>query len=151
MIRFDFAAYGNMPPLKVFWYDGMKENPKIAGVPEGEWVGDPPSVRPPAGQAPQRGPAPRAAGADFQSPGRVYNAAQFDALKAAGGELRFPTPNGSVFIGDKGLLAQRCCQCHNARPINIGQQQRRTFGGEALGNCLADPLRRASDDRSLAA
>jgi hypothetical protein len=93
-----------MPPLKVFWYDGMKESPKIAGVPEGEWVGDPPSVRPAAGQAPQRGPAPRAAGADFQSPGRVFNAAQFDALKAPGVELRFPTPNGSVFIGDKGLL-----------------------------------------------
>ena len=43
VIRFDFAAYGNMPALKVFWYDGLKENPKIAGVPEGEWLGDPPS------------------------------------------------------------------------------------------------------------
>src|SRR5215470_9572475 len=43
VIRFDFAAYGNMPALKIFWYDGMKENPKIEGVPEGEWLGDPPS------------------------------------------------------------------------------------------------------------
>ena len=25
VIRYDFAAYGNMPALKVFWYDGLKE------------------------------------------------------------------------------------------------------------------------------
>jgi hypothetical protein len=106
-IRFDFAAYGDMPALKVFWYDGMKENPKVPGVPEGEWVGDPPFARPPqgAGQGPggRRG-GPPAAGTAFRSPGRVYNQAEFDALKAPGVELRFPTPNGSVFIGDKGLL-----------------------------------------------
>ncbi|NWF85317.1 MAG: Gfo/Idh/MocA family oxidoreductase, partial [Bryobacteraceae bacterium] len=40
--RYDFAAYGNMPALKIFWYDGLKESPKIPGVPEGEWIGDPP-------------------------------------------------------------------------------------------------------------
>jgi len=100
-LRFDFAAYGNMPALKVFWYDGLKESPKIAGVPDGEWVGDPPSVR-------QTGPRPnRPAGssvADFRSPGRVYNAADFEALKATGAEIVRPTPNGSVFLGDKGIL-----------------------------------------------
>ena len=42
VIRYDFAAYGDMPALKVFWYDGLKETPKIPGVPEGEWIGDPP-------------------------------------------------------------------------------------------------------------
>ncbi len=25
--RFDFAAYGDMPALKVFWYDGLQEEP----------------------------------------------------------------------------------------------------------------------------
>ena len=55
VIRFDFAAYGDMPPLKVYWYDGMKANPKIEGVPEGEWVGDPPFLR--SGQGQRRGPA----------------------------------------------------------------------------------------------
>jgi hypothetical protein len=45
VLRFDFAAYGNMPALKVFWYDGLKEAPKLAGVPEGEWVGDPPTLQ----------------------------------------------------------------------------------------------------------
>src|SRR5262249_23532003 len=43
VIRFDFAAYSNMPALTIFSYDGVKENPKIAGVREGEWLGDPPS------------------------------------------------------------------------------------------------------------
>ena len=37
VLRFDFAAYGNMPALKIFWYDGLKETPKIEGVPAGEW------------------------------------------------------------------------------------------------------------------
>src|SRR6185369_5633551 len=50
VIRFDFAAYGNMPALKVFWYDGLKENPKVPGVPEGEWLGDPPNLMTGSGQ-----------------------------------------------------------------------------------------------------
>ena len=40
VIRFDFPARGTMPPVKLFWYDGMKETPKIPGVPEGELLGD---------------------------------------------------------------------------------------------------------------
>ena len=45
------------------------------------------------------------AGFDFRSPGRVFNQAQFEAMKAAPkDQLRFPTPDGSVFIGDKGML-----------------------------------------------
>jgi len=125
VIRFDFAPYGNMPALKVFWYDGLKENPKIAGVPEGEWIGDPPSLprpegasapaggrgvaapaTPPAGApAGGRGAAPtRPADDEFHSPGRVFNWEEFAALKAATKPLRFPVPDGSLFIGDKGML-----------------------------------------------
>jgi len=100
-IRFDFAAYEDMPAVSVYWYDGLKESPKIAGVPEGEWVGDPPSIQIPEGSAPP--PAPPA-GHGFQSPGRVYNAELFEALRAPDAKLRIPAPNGSVFIGDKGLL-----------------------------------------------
>ena len=33
-----------MPPVKLFWYDGLKEQPKIKGVPEGEYLGDLPRV-----------------------------------------------------------------------------------------------------------
>jgi predicted dehydrogenase len=100
VIRFDFAAYGNMPALKVFWYDGMKETPKIPGVPEGEWLGDPPS----AGGAGGRGGGARVAGNDFRSPGRVFNYDDFVALKASTTPLRFPQPDGSLFVGDKGML-----------------------------------------------
>jgi Oxidoreductase family, NAD-binding Rossmann fold/Oxidoreductase family, C-terminal alpha/beta domain len=130
VIRYDFAAYGNMPALKVFWYDGLKETPKIPGVPEGEWLGDPPSIpgagggrgggrgaaAPTAtaangpGGPPQsapgggRGFGGRPAGNDFHSPGRVFNSEEFAALKASTTPLRFPVPDGSVFIGDKGML-----------------------------------------------
>src|ERR1700733_12418614 len=40
VIRYDFPARGSMPPVKVFWHDGLKETPKIPGVPEGELLGD---------------------------------------------------------------------------------------------------------------
>ena len=67
VIRFDFAAYGNMPALKVFWYDGLKETPQIAGVPKGEWLGDPPSLpRPKGASAPAGG---RGAAAPGTPPG----------------------------------------------------------------------------------
>jgi len=130
VIRYDFAAYGNMPALKVFWYDGLKETPKIPGVPEGEWLGDPPSIPgagggrgggrgaaaptataangpggPPQGASGGgRGFGGRPAGNDFHSPGRVFNSEEFAALKASTTPLRFPVPDGSVFIGDKGML-----------------------------------------------
>jgi hypothetical protein len=107
VIRFDFAAYGNMPALKVFWYDGLKETPKITGVPDGEWLGDPPSLpRPEGAGGPGRGGAAamRPAGNEFRSPGRVFNWEEFEALKAATTPLRLPMPDGSLFIGDKGML-----------------------------------------------
>ncbi|MBK7926647.1 MAG: Gfo/Idh/MocA family oxidoreductase [Bryobacterales bacterium] len=119
VIRFDFAAYQDMPALKVFWYDGLKKSPTVPGVPAGEWVGDPPSLMSAAGpggprgrgQGGRRGPGgPGAAPAtgpfdyEFNSPGRVFNWEQFQTLRAPGAELRFPTPDGSVFLGDKGIL-----------------------------------------------
>lgn len=113
--RYDFAPYGDMPALKVFWYDGLKENPKIAGVPDGEWVGDPPFAAPPANSGSSSGQSGRrgsgrgpggmgGSGYEFRSPGRVFNWEQFQALREPGVQLRFPTPNGSVFLGDKGIL-----------------------------------------------
>ncbi len=110
VIRFDFAPYEDMPALKVFWYDGMKQQPEIAGVPAGEWLGDPPSVIQPGQGGPgQRGGGGRGMGRptgfEFHSPGRVYNQATFDALREAPKDhLRFPTPDGSLFVGDKGML-----------------------------------------------
>jgi predicted dehydrogenase len=126
VIRFDFAPYGDMPALKVFWYDGLKENPKIDGVPEGEWLGDPPMARMagpggPGGarggqgggggrgqgggaRGPLSGPGGRPGDFEFHSPGRIFNWEQFQALKASTEPLRFPPPDGSLFLGEKGML-----------------------------------------------
>jgi predicted dehydrogenase len=40
LIRFDFPARGSMPPVKIFWHDGMAKQPEVAGVPEGQLLGD---------------------------------------------------------------------------------------------------------------
>jgi predicted dehydrogenase len=44
IIRFDFPARGSMPPVKIFWYDGLEQTPQIEGVPKGEVLGDLPRV-----------------------------------------------------------------------------------------------------------
>lgn len=112
VIRFDFAPYGNMPALKVFWYDGLQETPTIPGAPEGEWLGDPPSLPPPEGGEGRRG-RDAAAGSErrrrpasfqFRSPGRVFDWEEFQALKSATEPLRMPRPDGSLFVGDQGML-----------------------------------------------
>jgi len=115
VIRFDFAAYGDMPALKIFWYDGLKETPAIPNAPQGDWLGDPPSIPQPRSGA---AGAPGAAGAGrdgaatarplshaFTSPGRVFNSAEFETLTSAPKDkLQFPSPDGSLFLGDKGAL-----------------------------------------------
>jgi predicted dehydrogenase len=40
LIRFDFPARGSMPPVSIFWHDGMEAQPKIEGVAAGEMLGD---------------------------------------------------------------------------------------------------------------
>src|SRR4030081_195841 len=58
VIRYDFPARGSMPPVKLFWYDGLKETPKIPGVPEGELLGDLPDKPSPRERARPQGPPP---------------------------------------------------------------------------------------------
>ena len=58
VIKFEFPARGSMPPVKLFWYDGLKEQPKLPGVPQNEYLGDLPRIPRPQGQdaaAPQSG------------------------------------------------------------------------------------------------
>ncbi len=105
VIRYDFPARGSMPPVKLFWYDGLKETPKIAGVPEGELLGDlprKPFARPPqeSGQA--------ASGPPHLRPftgfiGRVFDWETFEKTKGDP-DAHVPPPDGSLFIGDKGML-----------------------------------------------
>lgn len=104
VIRFDFPARDSMPPVKIYWHDGMEAAPKIPGVPEGEILGDLPRIRhqrPAAGEArpirPPRG-------------GRVWSPETAELLKrlssTAAGRKRLTqaSQNGSLFIGDKGFI-----------------------------------------------
>jgi len=108
-IKFEFAARGNMPPVTLYWYDGLKEQPKIKGVPEGEYLGDLPRVggggrgqgRGAAGAAPAAGRGP----ATDQSPtGFVGNVFHWNDAYLPTAERTKVTPDGSVFIGDKGII-----------------------------------------------
>ena len=40
MIRFEFPARGAMPPVTIYWHDGMTKPPDFEGVPPGELIGD---------------------------------------------------------------------------------------------------------------
>ena len=114
-IKFEFPARGNMPPVTLYWYDGLKEQPKIKGVPEGEYLGDLPRVGG-GGRGQGRGAAaagaagapPAAAGrgpATDQSPtGFVGNVFHWNDAYLPSAERTKVTPDGSVFIGDKGII-----------------------------------------------
>jgi hypothetical protein len=100
VIRYDFPARGSMPPVKLFWYDGLKETPKIPGVPEGELLGDLPGkqFRRPPGQ--NGAPAPRPFTGFI---GRVFDYKTFEETKNEP-DTYVPPPDGSLFVGDKGML-----------------------------------------------
>ena len=105
-----------MPPVKIFWYDGMKEQPDIPGVPKGEILGDLP--RTPGNSTTRMEPR------ESQIQGHVFSdqllhigarrgepAPQSTATRAGGCERAARSPgkppdfegsNGSLFIGDKG-------------------------------------------------
>lgn len=40
VIRFDFPARGTMPPVKIFWHDGLTERPDFEGIAKEELLGD---------------------------------------------------------------------------------------------------------------
>jgi hypothetical protein len=104
VIRFDFPAHGNMPAVKLFWHDGLKESPKFPGVPEGEYVGDLPNFNRPRPRGEQgQAQAQRPAAPPSPYVGRVFNYENY-MERAAQGEPRRVSPDGSLFIGDKGML-----------------------------------------------
>jgi hypothetical protein len=119
VIRFDFPARGPMPPVKIFWYDGLKAQPDLPMVPKGEALGDLPRLRLAPG-------APRPLPHDSQIIGEVFTEASFERLQpeppptetaatateanananAANRMMRqaAASANGSLFVGDKGLI-----------------------------------------------
>jgi hypothetical protein len=100
VIRYDFPARGTMPPVKLFWHDGLTENPKIPGVPEGELLGDLPELPSPPGRP---GTDPEAPPPFTGFMGDVFDFAKFQAVKNAPNAER-PDPDGSLFIGEKGMI-----------------------------------------------
>ncbi len=95
VIKYSFPARGSMPAVDIFWHDGLKESPKIDGVPAGELLGDLPS-------RPRRASDPRPAVTPTGYVGRVFNWASYEDAKAA--DARQTQPNGSLFIGSKGMM-----------------------------------------------
>ncbi len=114
IIRFDFPARGNMPAVKLFWYDGLETTPEIPGVPKGEYLGDLPSAnrggrggRGRGADAAAAAPATPAARPPAPKPtGFVGGVFDYEAFQAVlkDPNPRVPKPDGSVFIGDKGII-----------------------------------------------
>ena len=109
VIRFDFPAYGSMPPVKLFWHDGCTETPKIPGVPDGEILGDIPryskaetderirKMQQSGGRPPQPPPSPYV--------GQVFDYEQWQKVQSDPPDKGYwPSPDGSLFIGDKGMI-----------------------------------------------
>jgi len=121
VVRFDFPARDNMPPVKIFWYDAMREDrPTFPAAPRNEILGDLPRnrrgdtvsrMKPKERQIqggvfteqffnPKELPPPSAPSS--QAPQRPMDAkAQKEAewMKL----IRTGT-NGSLFVGDKGMI-----------------------------------------------
>ena len=102
VIRYDFPARGSMPAVKLFWHDGLKDTPKIAGVPDGEILGDLPDIPEPK-PAPGAPPSRRHREAYTGMVGDVFNWDTFQKL-TTDPNVEKPTPDGSLFIGDKGMI-----------------------------------------------
>jgi len=83
IITYEFAARGDMPPVKVIWYDGDKRPPRPEGVKPDEKLGD--------------------------------------------------GDNGTLFVGDKGMLA---CGCYGGGPALIPRERMKEFDrpGKSIPN-----------------
>jgi hypothetical protein len=119
VVRFDFPARPGMPPVKIFWYDGMREDqPTFPGAPQDQILGDLPRNRVgsanPDVQPRERQiiggvftdqffnpkelppPTPRPQAARQMSPVEERNAKWMRLISKG--------TNGSLFVGDKGMI-----------------------------------------------
>src|SRR5579872_7631525 len=128
IIRFDFPARGAMPALKLFWYDGCMEAPyRPEGLAKDQVLGDLPRRPRPAGEQRPSGPPPGfVAGAPSPEPNwatewergieaeqspppprQTSSSTPQDANARLDAEVNRRIQqgsNGSLFVGDKGLI-----------------------------------------------
>ena len=120
VVRFDFPARGSMPPVKVFWYDAKREEqPDLPNAPKDQILGDLPKNR--VGDA-----ASQVKPGERQIIGEVFTEEFFSPKEMPERKPRAEadeaslTPhekelakwmsligkgtNGSLFVGDKGLI-----------------------------------------------
>lgn len=119
VVRFDFPAREGMPPVKVFWYDAMRgEQPMLPNSPQGEILGDLPRSR-------QGDPLPQVKPRERQIQGGVFTEQFFQPKPEPPPHVQAPPAktlsprdekeahwmslirtgtNGSLFVGDKGMI-----------------------------------------------
>ena len=119
VVRFDFPARGPMPPVKVYWYDAMREDqPSFPAAPKDQILGDLPKTRQgktasdlkPAERQIQGGvftedfftphavpPPPHRPQAQVPMDAHEREDAEWMSLMSKG-------TNGSLLIGDKGMI-----------------------------------------------
>jgi predicted dehydrogenase len=120
VVRFDFPERPGMPPVKIFWYDAMREDqPTFPDAPQGQILGDLPRNRRPLQQSPfnpkerqiQGGvftdefftprdlppPTPRSAAPAKELTAHEQKEADWMKLINTG-------TNGSLFKGEKGMI-----------------------------------------------
>jgi predicted dehydrogenase len=126
VVRLDFPARGEMPPVKVFYHDGARPmDPEAYHVPgmeaetilpqannltdKGRPMGRGPGGAPAAGrgQGGGRGPAAAADGAPRPRQGAGGPGVRVFGPEPAGGQPGILSGNGSVMVGTKGILATR--------------------------------------------
>ena len=135
MIRFDFPARGNMPPVKIFWYDGLAQTPEVPSVPKGELSATCRLFVRKTGVECGRSAA-NAAKEYTGFVGRVFDYEKYQAARNDS-EAVIPKPNGSVFIGSKGMLTTG----------TYGEQTRSAPGGQDAGlplpRAVVNPITRS--------
>lgn len=120
-LRFDFPARGSMPPVKIFWYDAMREDrPDFPNAPKDQILGDVPENRVGTAQSDVKPRERQIIGEVFTEqfftpkelpPKREAEYAEQEASMtpherevAKWMRLIGKGTNGSLFVGDKGMI-----------------------------------------------
>ncbi len=121
VVRYEFPQRGNMPPVKIYWYDAMRaDQPDFPAAPKDQILGDLPFNREPMMKSPYHPAEHQIQGGVFtdayftprevppapkrpKSPPRQYKSEQ-ERKEAEWMSLIDKGTNGSLFVGDKGMI-----------------------------------------------